>query len=414
MTPEIVVDALRRYGVRGAARALGVPRSTLTHLVASAIADGRLVVGSGAQDNAAAVKLEALQRHANTLARLLQYERAAVEIALGLSNTQARPPKWIISPAHNDGSHSMPVLLLGDWHFGEVVRGNEIDGANRYDTEIAEARVRKTIERAIDIARHHMHGVRYDGIVVAFLGDLVSGDIHDELAQTNECSLIEMALRCRDIAHAVIATLRNEFGRVLVPWVFGNHGRTTRKPRYKQAAVHNFDWLIGALLRRDFANDERVTILCPPSGDVVVDIYGWRVRFSHGDRLGVSGGDALIGPIGPIVRGALKMSAQMRSLGSPHDLLVIGHYHQVLWLPNVIVNGSLKGYDEYAYGRRMRYEPPAQGLFFLHRKHGVTARWDIYPAGPEHRRKAEDAVIMPARPSQRRGQRAGKENASAA
>jgi hypothetical protein len=59
--------------------------------------------------------------------------------------------------------------------------------------------------------------------------------------------------------------------------------------------------------------------------------------------------------------------------------MLMCHYHQLLWLPNVIVNGCVKGYDEYArLGLRVPYSPPAQALFFVHPEHGITARWPVY------------------------------------
>jgi hypothetical protein len=56
----------------------------------------------------------------------------------------------------------------------------------------------------------------------------------------------------------------------------------------------------------------------------------------------------------------------------------MGHWHTYLALSDVIVNGSLKGYDEYArLAMRAPYEPPIQALFFVHPEHGITAQWGV-------------------------------------
>ncbi len=50
----------------------------------------------------------------------------------------------------------------------------------------------------------------------------------------------------------------------------------------------------------------------------------------------------------------------------------------MLWLPGAIVNGALKGYDEFArLALRAPYSRPSQGLWFVHPKHGITARWEV-------------------------------------
>ena len=50
----------------------------------------------------------------------------------------------------------------------------------------------------------------------------------------------------------------------------------------------------------------------------------------------------------------------------------MGHWHQYITLNGIIVNGSLKGYDEYAASARFSYEVPKQALWFTHPKYGVT------------------------------------------
>ena len=47
----------------------------------------------------------------------------------------------------------------------------------------------------------------------------------------------------------------------------------------------------------------------------------------------------------------------------PMDYLVVGHFHQ--YSPpaqGLVMGGSLKGYDEYAFGKRLRPEPAQQNF----------------------------------------------------
>jgi len=50
----------------------------------------------------------------------------------------------------------------------------------------------------------------------------------------------------------------------------------------------------------------------------------------------------------------------------------------VMQLPNLIVNGSLKGYDEYAFQGNFSYEVPAQALWITHFERGITHQMPIY------------------------------------
>jgi hypothetical protein len=172
--------------------------------------------------------------------------------------------------------------------------------------------------------------------------------------------------------------MADAFSLVYCPCTAGNHGRATPKPEYKRYSYKNFDWLVYQLLRREFADDPRIVIDVRASNEVHYKVYGTRILAMHGDMLGVKGGDGIIGAIGPIVRGEFKTRNQAASFGQDFDLLLVGHWHQSLWLPRAIVANTLKGFDEYAKNAlRAPPSPPSQPLFFLHPTRGITSRWEI-------------------------------------
>jgi hypothetical protein len=57
--------------------------------------------------------------------------------------------------------------------------------------------------------------------------------------------------------------------------------------------------------------------------------------------------------------------------------MMCGHWHQYIHLSRLIVNGSLKGYDEYAYQNNFGFEEPQQALFVVHPRHGITYRMPV-------------------------------------
>ena len=76
--------------------------------------------------------------------------------------------------------------MLSDLHLDETVDLDEMGGANKYDRRIAEMRLKKFVEKVIELSDSYIAGVDIDGLCLLLGGDLVSGDIHDELAQSNE------------------------------------------------------------------------------------------------------------------------------------------------------------------------------------------------------------------------------------
>lgn len=304
----------------------------------------------------------------------------AVRILLGrVGGAAVSPPRWTIEPGgrRGKGTPEVPVTVWSDWHMGEVVSLSETGGKNVYNPEIAERRVRSLVAATISLARNHGPG-DYPGIVVNLLGDFVSGGLHPELAKTDAEEVIPTVLRCVELLAWALGQIADAFGQVYVPCASGNHGRATQKPEFKRYIYKNFDWLIYQLLARQFAGDARLVFDIPDTNEVHYRVFGQRYLAMHGDMLGVKGGDGIIGSLGPIARGETKVGKQASALGLDYDVLVIGHWHQMLWLPRVIVSGTLKGWDEYA--RSALRAPPApacQPLWFVHPRRGITSRWEI-------------------------------------
>ena len=130
------------------------------------------------------------------------------------------------------------------------------------------------------------------------------------------------------------------------------------------------------MLAREFANDKRVTVLVSDGTDVNYSIYGHKYLLTHGDQF--SGGDSIIGAIGPVTRGDSKKRNRESQIGRPYDTLICGHFHQLVIMKKIIINGSLKGYDEYAYAHNFPFEQPQQAMWLTHPEHGITFNMPIF------------------------------------
>jgi len=314
----------------------------------------------------------------DALARLASVERE-LALMIGLDAGMASaPPTWLTAPPKaSKRHHGTPWLLLSDLHLDEVVNPAEMRGTNAYNRRIAEMRLAETFRSAVKIARDFWTGITYDGIVCPLAGDIFSGDIHEELKETNEDTILGSVLHWQDHLAAGLSLLADEFGKVHVPVVVGNHGRMTRKPRAKFRARSNFDWFLGQALARQFRDDKRITFDVAESADTIVQSYGHRVLLTHGDQ--ATGGSGIGGIWPPIMRLDARKRQRQAAVQQPYDLMALGHWHSLVFGPSWIVNGSLKGYDEYAFTSNFGFEPPAQAMWLMTPQHGKTWTAPIFP-----------------------------------
>lgn len=339
--------------------------------------------GVDAQELAGAERLH-LQDRLRDLESTLKAERRErlsedriLDEVFGLAKTPIAPPSWALKtpPKGHGVAGSIPSVLWSDWHWGEVVLPGQIHHKNEFNVAIAKRRLRRLVEATISLCFDHMVNPVYPGLVVNLGGDIVSGDIHDELVETNELTSAQTLIDVTGSLAWALKHLADKFGRLWLVSVAGNHGRMTKKPRAKNRAFTNFDWVISQLLRRQFIDDTRFSWLIPDGPDAWYQVHQHRYLLTHGDQF--RGGDGIIGALGPILRGDTKKRARNANVGLAYDTMLMGHWHQYLPFDRVIVNGSLKGYDEYAMQNNFGFELPRQALWFTHPRRGITNHWGI-------------------------------------
>jgi hypothetical protein len=379
-TLQEAVDTVARAGTEvAAATHLGIPYSTLRNRLRAAKTAG-LKPSKGLLDVSDIAQLKAALKRAETSAAAAQ-EKALTHEAIrrriiGLNNAveNTEVPAWTqkISKA---GAPGVPTLFVSDLHWGEVVNASQINGVNRYDVRLAHTRLDAMAEGATHLLKILSPAMDYPGIVLA-LGDMVSGNIHDELTHTNEMNTMPTVIDLWGKLSSLIRYMADTFGRVFIPCVTGNHGRDTHKIWNKDRHHTSFDWLLYCFLAKHFEADKRITFLIPDGPDAYFKIYNHRYLLTHGDQF--RGGDGMIGALGPIIRGDHRKRSRNSQIDMAYDVMMIGHWHQYMHLTRLIVNGSLKGYDEYAYSNNFPFEFPQQALWLTHPKHGITYRMPVF------------------------------------
>lgn len=373
---------LEEHGtIQKAAEAAGVAARVFQTSIAKAKAKG-LTAHSAivSEEDRLRNDVQRLQAEVNVLRKDSLDTREIRRVIYGIAEHSPAPPNWLIEGTKRGKKTSgIPMTLWSDWHWGETVNPEENGGVNEFNREIGKERARKLVENIIDLCFNHMTTPNYPGIVVCLGGDMISGDIHHELSVTNDGYVQQCVMELEDVLIWGIETLADKFGKVFVPCVVGNHGRMTLKPVMKGRVFQSFEWNLYCHLAKYFRNDSRVTFFIPNETDAHFTVLGHRFLLTHGDALGVKGGDGIIGAIGPIMRGTMKVHRSEAQIGRDFDTILMGHWHQYIPLPGLIVNGTLKGYDEFArLALRAPYDRPSQSLWFVHPKHGITAQWPVY------------------------------------
>ena len=305
----------------------------------------------------------------------LEQAQRALFIVESAEGAQLQPPVWL-SPKKPAKSSATLVVMLSDTHFDEVVNPDEMEGLNAYNRQIAVMRLQRWSENVIKLARHYLSGVSYDGVVLILGGDIFTGEIHEELTQTNDAPILDSLLFWSEQVAGVVDLFANEFKKVHVVSVVGNHGRMTRKPRMKLRVRTNFDWLISKMVERHFASDKRVSFNIPESADAYLQIYDHGHLITHGDQ--VSGGGGIGGIYPPIMRMRAKKHARYMETGKSFQTIWLGHWHQYISTPSMVVNGSLKGADEYSMIMGFSFEPPQQALAVVTPEKNITFQAPVF------------------------------------
>lgn len=308
-----------------------------------------------------------------------QYEQRLAETSdqlnVALAVNTKKPQVTPIVRAASETGESTAFALCSDWHYEERVRPESVNGMNEFDLTIARARVKKLFQSILRLVEIERNGTVIDNLVLALMGDLITGYIHEELQETNQLSPVQAIVEVRDVVLAGIDLLRKEgkFKRIIVPCCYGNHGRTTRKPRHATGAANSYEWLLYQVLQRDaeLMGWKNVEFNIAQSYHTYLELYGKRIRLHHGDGLRYEGG------IGGLTI-PLEKSIAAWNKGIVADLDVFGHWHTQQQNPKWCSNGSLIGFNAFSIAIKAAFEHPQQTFFLFDSKRGRTGTWPIF------------------------------------
>lgn len=389
------IDALKAHNsIIKASKALDIGRTTLHDRLQKAEKMGMFDFTNWSKNRFKNMAMDGKKRHEEgkqlrDLEDQIKRMQKELKVHEFIDTSDIKVPNWMCKTTKDHGLTGTPTLFLSDLHWGEYVDPDQIGGVNTYSMQIAKERLQQTVSTTVDLLKTYIAKPNYPGIVVALGGDLFSGDIHEELSETNEATTMESFLDLQGNLMRALTILADEFGHVFVPVVVGNHGRTSRKPRAKGAVKTNFDWLLGKQLELGLKHDKRITFRVSESLDTQYKIYGTRYNLTHGDQF--SGGSGIAGILSPLMLGDHRKRKRQMAIGQPYDYMLCGHWHSLFNGRGLIINGSLKGYDEYAYRMNFQFEHPGQALWITHPEHDITYWMPVVLR--EAAKKKEDAWV---------------------
>jgi len=379
---QAALDAVVKHGnTTAAADALGIARATMQNRLAAADRYGLKVDATKDKDNPRLLRkrIEQLEKELKK-AETQSDEVDILKAAIGTANSKFNEleiPEWTYTPPARIALPGVPTLFISDVHGGEVVNPSEIYHSNKYNMQIMKDRFQYTLKTGIHLLQILDHDMRYPGLVMPLGGDMISGNIHDELTATNELQTMPTLLEMHEMLVAGITLMADQFGSVFLPCVGGNHGRDTKKIWNKNRNHTSFDWLMYQYLAKHFevVGDKRVRFFIPDGPDAYYKVHNVRYLLTHGDQF--RGGDGIIGPIGPLTRGNQKKQSRNQAIDMEYEVMLCAHWHQYIQLARLIVNGSIKGYDEYAFSNNFGFEVPQQAMWVTNARYGITYRMPV-------------------------------------
>lgn len=321
----------------------------------------------------------------NLLERLTQAEDIRSGV-LGLMHSPPEPKRFD-PPTSAKGERLAETIILPlfDWHWDERVDLGMMDGVNSYNRKIAQARAKRFFTTVFDLATDHWTGPRPARVIVIIGGDMISGENHSELRETNDGTALDSVKDCASAIMGgtdLLLKLGCPVDFIVLP---GNHGRVraSERPQAKINAQASFDTLLGDFLELHYRAHPKVSFYSPQSGEACFSVAGWSFVTLHGDRIGTSGGQGGAGAAAPTARGMRKIFSDYAGRGLFVDYSIMGHYHQSMRLEDGFVSGCLVGPNEYPRDRiRPRPRPACQWFLTCHPRWGISQMREIFVGDP--------------------------------
>ena len=271
-----------------------------------------------------------------------------------------------IRPIKGVKSEATAVWLASDWHVGERVTLGQTNGINQYSPTIAKQRASDFFINALRLTNIQASSITIKTVVLALLGDFITGHLHMQAVETNYFAPVEETIYAQNLlASGIKYVLENSDYELVIVCKSGNHGRTTKFSEFGSENGHSHEFFMYSSLRDTFKNEKRVKFIIDQGDHTYIDIYKYTCRFLHGHSIKFGGG------VGGITIPVNKAMAQWDKVKKAYCTF-FGHFHQRMDGGNWMANGSLIGFNAFALSIKASAEIPAQQFCLIDKERGKT------------------------------------------
>lgn len=300
-----------------------------------------------------------LRDERNALNKQLREEARKEVFVEQLASALVDVPPIRVSECTVDGTQNTEIVAcLSDLHVGLTASNS----ANYYDEEVLHSRLEEYASELCQIQKRH----KASKLILALLGDQISGSIHAAITATNSMNTVTQVKRaCTEIA-GFIQALCACFPRIEVYSVSGNHSRVNAK-KEDNLPGDNLDSLIPFYLKAIFGKTDRVSITDDTGYGEYFNEFrscGWSFVMMHGDL--------------DTTDKAVYNATQIRQFVP--DVVLVGHRHNSGLLTEgqtrVVQTGCLCGTDAYAYNKRL-FAPPEQAVIIVTDRRPIECLYNV-------------------------------------
>lgn len=233
------------------------------------------------------------------------------------------------------------ILMLSDWHYGALCDSQW----NYYDTNVAKERAEQLVAKT----QSYILSLGITDLIVEINGDMCEGMINIGNRVASEESVVEQIINVSKLLSKCILSLKPYVNSIKVVTTLGNHGRLTPNRKEQADERENFEMLIPEFLRLTLGDD--IPIITSQGLDFVKYEFDDKIIcLSHGHH------DKATSAIDNMIR-VYKVVP---------DEVHLGHWHHMSDLNDsnihVVVNGSIKGVDDFGLKATRCTTQPSQNL----------------------------------------------------
>lgn len=233
------------------------------------------------------------------------------------------------------------ILMLSDWHYGALCDSQW----NYYDTNVAKERAEQLVAKT----QSYILSLGITDLIVEINGDMCEGMINIGNRVASEESVVEQIINVSKLLSKCILSLKPYVNSIKVVTTLGNHGRLTPNRKEQADERENFEMLIPEFLRLTLGDD--IPIVTSQGLDFVKYEFDDKIIcLSHGHH------DKATSAIDNMIR-VYKVVP---------DEIHLGHWHHMSDLNDsnihVVVNGSIKGVDDFGLKATRCTTQPSQNL----------------------------------------------------